>query len=41
MFLALQPNDIPQQKDIAMNMLQQISEDEAFLKQVCFSGEAT
>ena len=38
---ALQRNDMPRGKEFAMNMLQRISEDEAFLKQVCFSDEAT
>ena len=38
---ALQPNDMPRQKEFAVNMLQRISEDEAFLKRVCFSDEAT
>ena len=37
----LQPNDMPRRKEFAVNMLQRISEDEAFLKQVCFSDEAT
>ena len=37
----LQPNDMPRRKKFAVNMLQQISEDEAFLKRVCFSDEAT
>ena len=32
MLQALQPNDMPRQKEFAVNMLQQISEDEAFLK---------
>ena len=41
MLQALQPNDMPRRKEFAVNMLQQISEDEAFLKQVCFSDEAT
>ena len=31
----------PRQKEFALNMLQRISENEAFLKQVCFSDEAT
>ena len=38
---ALQPNDMPRRKEFAVNMLQRISEDEAFLKRVCFSDEAT
>ena len=38
---ALQPNDMPRRKEFAVNMLQQNSEDEAFLKRVCFSDEAT
>ena len=37
---ALQPNDMPRRKEFAVNMLQQISEDEAFLKRLCFSDEA-
>ena len=37
MLQALQPNNMPGQKEFAVNMLQQISEDEAFLKRVCFS----
>ena len=37
MLHALQPNNMPRQKEFAVNMLQQISEDEAFLKRVCFS----
>ena len=41
MLQALQPNDMPRQKEFAVNMLQRISEDEAFLKQVCFNNEAT
>ena len=41
MLEALQPNDMPRQKEFAVNMLQRISEDEAFLKRVCFSNEAT
>ena len=40
MLQALQPNDMPRRKEFAMNMLQQISADEAFLKRVCFSDEA-
>ena len=41
MLQALPPNDMPRQKEFAVNMLQRISEDEAFLKRVCFSDEAT
>ena len=41
MLQALQPNNMPRQKEFAVNMLQRISEDEAFLKRACFSGEAT
>ena len=41
MLQALQPNDVTRQKEFAVNNLQQISEDEAFLKRVCFSNEAT
>ena len=41
MLQALQPNDMPRRKEIAVNMLQRNSEDEAFLKRVCFSDEAT
>ena len=41
MLQALQPNDMPRRKEFALNMLQRISEDEAFLKRVCFSDEAT
>ena len=41
MLQALQPNDMPRRKEFAVNMLQRISEDEAFLKRVCFSDEAT
>ena len=37
MLQALQPNDKPRQKEFAVNMLQRISEDEAFLKRVGFS----
>ena len=37
MFQALQPNDMPRPKEFEVNMLQQISEDEAFLKRVYFS----
>ena len=40
MLQTLQPNDMPRQKEFAVNMLQRISEDEAFLKLVCFSDEA-
>ena len=41
MLQALQPNDMQRRKEFAVNMLQRISEDEAFLKRVCFSDEAT
>ena len=41
MLQALQPNYIPRRKEFAVNMLQRISEDEAFLKRVRFSNEAT
>ena len=41
MLQALQPNDMPRRKEFAVNILQRISEDEAFLKRVCFSHEAT
>ena len=41
MLQALQPNDMPKRKEFAVNMLQQISSNEAFLKRVCFSDEAT
>ena len=41
MLQALQPNDMPRQKEFTVNILQRISEDEAFLKQVCFSDKAT
>ena len=41
MLLALQPNDMTRRKEFAVNILQRISEDEAFLKRVCFSDEAT
>ena len=41
MLQALQPNNMPRKKEFAVNMLQRISEDEAFLKRVCFSDEAT
>ena len=41
MLQALQPNDMPRRKEFEVNMLQRISEDEAFLKRVCFSNEAT
>ena len=37
----LQPNDMPRRKEFAVNILQRISEDEAFRKRVCFSDEAT
>ena len=41
MLQAFQPNDMPRRKEFAVNMLQQISDDEAFLKRVCFSDAAT
>ena len=41
MLQALQPNNMPRRKEFAVNMLQRISEDEAFFKQVSFSDEAT
>ena len=41
MLQRLQPNDTPKRKEFADNMLQQISEDEEFLKRICFSDEAT
>ena len=41
MLQALQPNDMPRRKEFAVNMLQRISEDKAFLRRVCFSDEAT
>ena len=41
MLQTLQPNNMPRRKEFAVNMLQRISEDEAFLKRVCFSDEAT
>ena len=41
MLQVLQPNDMPRRKEFAVNMLQRISEDEAFLKRVCFSDEVT
>ena len=41
MLQALQSNDMPRRKEFAVNMLQRISEDEAFLLRVCFSDEAT
>ena len=41
MLQALQPNDMTRRKEFAKNMLQRISEDEAFVKRVCFSDEAT
>ena len=40
MLQTLQPNDMPRQKEFAVNMLKRISEDEAFLKRVCYSDEA-
>ena len=41
MLQRLQPNDKPNQKEFADNMLQRISEDKEFLKRICFSDEAT
>ena len=41
MLQALHPNELPRRKKFAVNMLQRISENEAFLKRVCFSDEAT
>ena len=41
MLQAFQPNDMPKREEFAVNMLQRISEDETFLKRVCFSDEAT
>ena len=41
MLQEIQPNDMPRRKEFAVNMLQRISEDEAFLERVCFSDEAT
>ena len=41
MLQALQPNGMPRRKEFAVNMLERISKDEAFLKRVCFSDEAT
>ena len=41
MLQALQPNDMPRRKEFAVNMLQRISENEAFFKRVCFSDEKT
>ena len=41
MLQALQLNDKPKRKEFAVNMLERISEDEAFLKRNCFSDEAT
>ena len=41
MLQRLQPNDKPKRKEFADNMLQRISEDEAFLKRIFFSDEAT
>ena len=35
MLQALQPNDMSRRKEFAVNMLQRISEDDAFLKRVC------
>ena len=41
MLQALQLNDMPRRKEFAVNMLQRISENETFLKRVCFSDEVT
>ena len=41
MLQALQPNGKPKQKQFANNKLEQISEDEVFLKQICFSNKTT
>ena len=41
MLQALQPNDMPRRKEFAVNMLQRISDDEAFLKRACFNDAAT
>ena len=41
MLQALQSNDMPRGKEFVVNMLHRISEDEALLKRVCFSDEAT
>ena len=41
MLQRLQPNDKPKRKEFADNMLHRISEDEEFLKRICFSDEAT
>ena len=41
MLQRLQPNGKPKRKEFADNMLQRISEDEKFLKRICFSDEAT
>ena len=41
MLQALKTNYMPRRKEFAVNILQRISEDEAFLKRVCFSDEAT
>ena len=38
---ALEPNDRPKRREFAEEILEHISEDEAFLKQVCFSDETT
>jgi len=38
---AFEPNDKPKRREFAEEMLGRISEDEAFLKRVCFSDEAT
>ena len=41
MLQRLQPNDKSKRKQFADNMLQRISEDEEFLKRICFSDKAT
>ena len=41
MLQRLQPNDKPKRKEFADNMLLRISEDEEFLKRICFNDEAT
>ena len=38
---ALQPNDRPQRKEFAINMLARMDDDNDFLHRVCFSDEAT
>ena len=41
MLQRLQPNDKPKRKQFADNMLQQIFEDEKFLKRIFFSDKTT